>query len=273
MYNESPSKLAHEALGIYAEPGPVEGSFECALCQHEFMNGGYHYKPSPKFNNFSDTSPSDKFCKHCKVVTTGSQFILQNKCAVYTEKGVYSLNKDIDLAAFIFHPPEPPFVAVFGMIKQQHLVWRTPVSNSIELFSFRLGDYLYVVERQKVLDLRYSYLATLREINAFRVLTSPKKVKPLPSLFSVPTSAIRGMSDSRALIFSPAIESIRRDAKQIVADNGDFEHEACALLESIHACTEQFQSCNYAEVFLALACTKNSESDIQAYAEKRNLKG
>lgn len=64
--------------------------------------------------------------------------------------GVFKLASNEDQAAFLLNPPEPPFVAILSTRQQQHMIWRTPVSMSRELFFVRLdGDILQI--RRKVL--------------------------------------------------------------------------------------------------------------------------
>jgi len=273
MYLDSPSKLAHEALDKPSEPGPGTESFQCAYCGHKYDSGGYPFKASPKFNNHADTFASKTLCQHCKVTTSGSDFILQNKCAVYSEQGVWSLNKDIDLAAFIYYPPLPPFLAVYGVTKQQHLVWRTPVSNSSKLFSFRIGDHLYTVDRDEVIRTARTYKSALEKINKYRDergVLDKKKTKPLPSFFAVPTSAIRSMDDPLAFQISFSVNDTLEKARIDLSDsNSPLQQLAKDAFEGTTACIKLINNTNYAEFFLALACTKNSEEDTKLHAQNR----
>jgi len=277
MYADSPSKLAHEALGKEAMPGDINEPYQCAMCGHDFESDGHRYKPGPKFNNHADTYPSKVMCSHCKTVTTGSDFILQNKCAVYSADGVISLNKDIDLAAFVYHPPKPPFLAVYGVIKQQHLVWRTPVSQSERLFNFRIGDHLYPVDRECVLEITTAYKTALTAINAFREKHGEvmgKKLKPLPSFFAVPTSAIRSMNDARAFEISYGIVKTLSDAEKALSEADEsLKSKAKEAIETAESCITFINTSNYAEFFLALACTKNSADEINEHAKSRTVKG
>lgn len=278
MYTDSPSKLAHEALGKKAIPGDINEPFQCAMCGYEFETDGHPYKPGPKFNNHADTFPSKVMCQHCKTVTTGSDFILQNKCAVYSADGVISLNKDIDLAGFVYHPPKAPFLAVYGTIKQQHLVWRTPVSQSDKLFNFRIGDYLYPVDRDQVMTIAADYKKGLAAVNDFRAAWGKavgKKLKPLPSFFAVPTSAIRSMNDVSAFEISRGIISVLKEASTVLESQQD--NELIPLAERARDNAENvishINTSNYAEFFLALACTKNSAEEIEEYVKTRTVKG
>jgi len=273
MYLESPSKLAHEALNMKPEPGPIDEPFKCAFCGHNYDSGGYPYKPTAKFNNHADTYASKIMCQSCKVVTSGSTFILQNKCAVYSADGVCSLNKDIDLAAFLRIPPKPPFLAVYGTIKQQHLVWRTEVSNSEKLFTFRIGDYAYCVDRNTALKTEIAYREGLNSINRYREQLNHQdkgKRKPLPSFFAVPTSAIRSMNDTKAFAISYAVnQSLESAVKDAGSDNTELASSAKLALTKGHAAIELINECNYAEFFLALACSKYTDAEINEHAQKR----
>jgi CRISPR type IV-associated protein Csf1 len=272
IYSETPSKLAHQALGVSAIQGPIQHSEDpCNLCGYEAGDGAHKYKASAKFNNHSDTHGTSVICKHCKAVITGSQFILQNKCAVYSNEGVISLNKDIDLSVFIYHPPKPPFLAVYGMIKQQHLVWRTPVANNIDLFPFRMGDFLFVVDRDAVFDLVESYKIAMLSLNDYRQSLNAKKVSKIPSLFAVPTSAIRNMSDSRAFEINSVSKSLMAQARIEVEENEDATFPKI-FLERMENAINKIHQLNYAEVFLALACTKNGAEEVQEHAKTRIIK-
>jgi len=277
MYLESPSKLAALALGKDITRGDVDQAFRCVMCGHRYEGNGHHYKPSQKFNNHSDLYPSKILCGYCKTVTTGSDFILKNKCAVYFEEGVISLNKDIDIAAFLFHPPKPPFLAVYGTTKQQHLVWRTPVSQSTEMFHFRIGDYLYSVDRNVALTLACVYRESLNTLNEYREVKAKqegRKLKPLPSFFTVPTSAIRNMNDTQAFMFSRGVTLLREQAKK---DASESDEGLCQLAQKVCQQLDSFEKlllkANYAEVFLALAATKNTQEEISQHIKNRTVKG
>lgn len=276
MY-QTPSQLAHEALNIEAVPGVVDEQYTCDLCGVDFDTSGHTFKPGPKFNNIDCLHGSGVICQHCKVVTTGSLFILQNKCAVYSRDGVISLNKDIDLAAFVLSPPQPPFVAVYGMIKQQHLVWRSTISNSTEHFSFRMGDNEYLVDRQFVIALSRKYVSTLASINAYRKHTAkkPSAIRDLPSFFSVPTSAIRNLSDGRAFILSETIQRVIKEAETLIQSEenlAETKELANDMLLQYADFERHFLKANYAEVFLALSCTKTSEETTLEHATNRSVK-
>ncbi len=263
MYIDSPSKLAHDALGEGPVNGTVDSNYKCNFCGHDFTAGGHKYKPSSKFNNHADTYHTDTICPHCKQVTTGSKYILQNKCAVYTTQGVFTLNKDVDLAAFIYHPPAAPFLAVYATIKQQHVVWRTPVAQSNNLFPFRWGDDLFMVDRNEVVKMADEYVKTLELVNKFCMQRNPK-ARPLPSFFAVPTSAIRKCSDIRALMTSSAIQAFLHpepnddEAQAIANKTGDF--------------LSRFNALNYAEIFFVIACQKTTAKDTQELAQNRLVK-
>jgi CRISPR type IV-associated protein Csf1 len=261
-YLASPSKLAHTGLGESSVPGPIDEPFTCNLCGFDFEGGGYPYKQGPKFNNHADTHGTEVICQHCKVVTTGSQYILQNKCAVYTENGAYSLNKDIDIAAFVYHPPAPPFLAVYGTIKQQHLVWRSAVANSIDAFPMRFGDEMYVINRKALLGVIDQYRETLKAINEYRLLKNPK-AKPLPSFFAEKTSAIRSADAVSACMMNRFITSLLGE----LDSNNDGEAELLSTIESLN---QTLNALSYGELFLLIAASKHEASTLTMHHDYTN---
>jgi len=49
-------------------------------------------------------------------------------------------------AWFLLTPPEPPFIAVMKTIKKsQHLIWRAPMTYSLEAIQLRFGPNLLVI--------------------------------------------------------------------------------------------------------------------------------
>lgn len=253
------SELAAMAADVdIAPPGNIEKSFQCNLCGEAFEKGGYQYKTSPKFNNQADTHGTETLCRFCKTVTTGSTFILTHKCAVYSKQGVQSLNKDIQIASFIRKPPKPPFVAVYGTTKQQHLVWRTPVSYSDKVFHFRYGDTLCAIDRNMVIKAAKSYRAAIDAINP-ALLDAGIIKKPLTNLFDAPTSGIRSSDNPSAVILN---RHIRRVLKTDLF--------TAAQKTTLSKAVNDIYDMNYGELFLMIATSKFDDSDINQFLDKVN---
>jgi len=151
----SPSALAVQALGMQPQgvPSPREGI--CAMCAAPIAVGDLFVR-TEYGQNFTDDASlaargSGMLCGHCATAkTVGSMRLMQK--AVFTREGAYPLAKDIHRAWFLLTPPEPPFVAVVSNSMQQHLVWRTPVSWSKDLFHVRFGGHLFKIRRPVLLE-------------------------------------------------------------------------------------------------------------------------
>lgn len=261
MFNGSPSELAVIASGKKPLKGSINGEFKCNLCGHEFDAGGFPYKATQQFNNQADTHGTSAICKYCNTVIAGQHFILTYKCAVYTQSGIFSLNKDVDIAAFVYHRPKPPILAVWGAKKQQHVVWRTPISKSSKLISFRYDDAVFAVDMVEVEELATLYRPLLAEVNDYRKKLDPK-VRDLPSYFSVPTSAIRKKEDVSALAFNHQIMKVLSDTQ-----NGKK-----ALYDKLVLFTRRLNSLNFAEVFLVIAASKHTKAETKIHATQRLIK-
>ncbi len=264
----SGSEVAVAATKAPITQGPVDTPYTCHLCGGHFKSGGHHYKQSPKFNNQSDTKSTAVICPFCDVVTTGSQYILQYKNAVYSEQyGATKINKDLDIATFLTFPPKPPFVVHYGMIKQQHLVWRTPISFEQELFAFRLGDHCGHVDRVRLMDTARDYKEALAAFNTWRTRPSESgkksKVKPLPSMFACKTSAIRSMDDVNAALFNFLIVRFLDENQD---NDDDFIKEVVTKLNAVKSSLHQL---NYLELWLLLPLTKFTKDECKVH--KRTL--
>lgn len=234
-----------------AESGDIE-NFTCNLCATKQDAGGIKYKASSKFNNQADTQGTDVICPSCSTVTSGMNYILRLKNAVYSERGAIRIAKDLDLATFLLHPPKPPFLAVFGMTKQQHLVWRTPITFDEDLISFRLGDWLGLVDRKKVIECAKLYNDALSALNQHRANEKPKK-KPVPSLFPVPTSQLRNFSDKRALMPSGVAMDVL---------NPDLDYPP-ALVAKMQKAFKALHGLTPIETFLFMPVTKFTDEQIK----------
>jgi CRISPR type IV-associated protein Csf1 len=264
----SSSELAVTSSKTAVKQGVVDTPYTCHLCGGHFESGGHPYKQGVKFNNQADTKATKVICPYCDVVTTGSQYILQYKNALYSEEyGATKINKDIDIATFLTFPPTPPFVVHYGMIKQQHLVWRTPISLGQELFTFRLGDHCGQVDRVKLMSTTQAYKEAISALNTWRTRETSSgkksKVKPIPSLFACKTSAIRSMDDTNAALFNVVTLKF---IDENLDDEDDFIKETVAKLQQAMHLLHQL---NYLELWLLLPLTKFT--DIELKAHKRTL--
>jgi CRISPR type IV-associated protein Csf1 len=79
-------------------------------------------------------------------------FMQKYSKSVICRDGWYGFSSTEDVAWFLLHPPEPPFAMFFGIAQMEHMIWRTPLSLSRDLFFVRLGQRNLRVNRPRVLD-------------------------------------------------------------------------------------------------------------------------
>lgn len=127
----------------------------CPLCGHAFRPGEKgHTNPSNGSVTFND-APSmkggctDPVCDAC-IIIWGKRFLLNLSKTIATLQGMWSVASNNDRAHFLLNPPEPPFVFVVGLAKQQHLFWRTPVATSRDVFPIRVGPHAGFVRRKTI---------------------------------------------------------------------------------------------------------------------------
>ena len=250
---ESSSDLAVFATGAEPKDATHEANCPCNFCG-KHIEMGIPYKESPKFNNRSDTKNSLFLCGSCAIVS-GDLYIRDLKNAIYTKDGAMTIHKDIDIAAIMRFLPEPPLAIHYATIKQQHLIWRTPLTLDSRLIAFRMGDSVTLVNRDRLISLAKDYREMIKHINEKR---AEQKLKPLPSMFEVTTADIRKQSDFRAGMISATISKLMAD------ENDLLEADQVIALKKI--CSE-IAHISYPELFIFLTLIKFTDDEL---ADHRN---
>lgn len=165
----SPSRLALEAAGRKPVGSHVATADmgACAMCGTTIGPGDI-YSPFEVTNTFMDRpSLADPFsylaCGHCTVVRSEKEFLQRFSKSVVTRDGFFKIASNDDQASFFLNPPAPPFLAFVSDATQQHLIWRTPVSYSKDVFQLRFGNRVLMI-RHKVM------MRTLAAFNALHAL-------------------------------------------------------------------------------------------------------
>ena len=155
------SEFACRSAGLDPEGVPYKGpDINCAFCGRPITTGDLHV-PKSIGENFLDASALASpghatvcgWCAACK----GKSFLGRVGGTVFTRDGAFSIMTDDARAWFFLTPPKPPFMAVLKTItKSQHLVWRAPMTYSLEAIQLRFGP--------NVMTLRHSVLMKAVEV-------------------------------------------------------------------------------------------------------------
>lgn len=149
MSSQSSSRFACESIGL--QPNGVEAreSFTCCMCGALHPSGTLYAKFHPS-SSFLD-SPSLAWregtlwqCGWCNALS-GKAAMLRTQKAIFTTNGAYPIAKDANRRWMLENLPKPPFLIVASDTHLVHMVWRTPLSLSRELFYIRLGARLLTV--------------------------------------------------------------------------------------------------------------------------------
>lgn len=151
-----PTQIVREGLGFSAAKGPsVKEDMLCMTCGRTIHAGETAIKWSPMKGTFTDwqylASNSRHVCEDCAVLRD-NQALKYLQTSVVSREGVWNLGKDTNRMWFVQSPPEPPFVAVVGTAKKQHLAWKASATLDRDLLLVQLGNTLIDIDRPLVLD-------------------------------------------------------------------------------------------------------------------------
>jgi CRISPR type IV-associated protein Csf1 len=174
----SPSKLALHAAGFErASEYALKENAQCVMCGVRMLEGDQAaaWEPTIGFTNFVHLlAPTSKHvCPDCAGAWRVEFTQSWATGVIFNEDGVHKANSADTMAHALLYPPMTPFLWVKGDQKQQHLVWRTPVTIDKNLVRVRLGEKVVTIRR----------LVVIGALKAFRdaeeVLKSiPKELRP-----------------------------------------------------------------------------------------------
>lgn len=156
----SPSSIAIQAAGL-----PLVGSEvvtadhigeRCGVCGATFEVLGEPMDalvlPASFTNHPSLAIPGSKWrCGACTAVMTNPTFQMGASTVLICSEGIYPIVRKEHRAWAFLTPPEPPFVIAIQNAKQQHVVWRSPVTLSQDLFLVRVGEQVMRIRRPLLL--------------------------------------------------------------------------------------------------------------------------
>ena len=112
------------------------------------------------------------------IVDRQSSYVAQHTAAILERPYMQKYSKSVispdgwfkfatthDVAWFLLNPPTPPFVMIFGIAKMEHLLWRTPLSLSRELFFVRLGHRLLRINHARLLAIHATQASCVDAVN------------------------------------------------------------------------------------------------------------
>lgn len=162
----SASEIAIKAVGLKpAGTHLADEAGRCCLCGAWIEPGDLvdDAKMPPSFTNKASlAAPNSKVrCGACTALLGRDEFQMQWATALFSAAGAFPLMKKEHRAWAFLTPPEPPFVIAIQNSKQQHVVWRTPVSLSRDLYFVRVGDQVVRIRRDKLVKARAAALTLL----------------------------------------------------------------------------------------------------------------
>ena len=86
----------------------------------------------------------DVICGYCVHLTT-KKVMQSTQYVCITAEHVLPMRQLAHKKWLLLHPPEPPFVVVQGDTQLAHLIWRTPITESKDLWYVRLGRRQLIV--------------------------------------------------------------------------------------------------------------------------------
>lgn len=174
----SPSKIALHAAGFeQVIEYRLEEETQCTMCGVEMLVGdnAAAWAPTDSFTNYTHLHAplSNHVCPDCAGAWRIEFTQSWANGALFNEDGVHKVNSADTMAHALLHPVKAPFLWVRGDQKQQHLVWRTPVTLDPNLLRVRLGEKVATIRR----------LVVIGALNAIRdaeeiLKALPKELRP-----------------------------------------------------------------------------------------------
>ncbi len=153
------SQLTVRAAGM-SPVGTLKASAEhaghrCAVCGAALVPGEPIDRldlPRTFTNHYALAIPKgDWRCGACNAIMGNADFQMGASTILVCDEGVFPIVRKEHRAWAFLTPPKPPFVIAVQNAKQQHVIWRSPVTLSKDLLMVRLGEQIFRLRRQKLL--------------------------------------------------------------------------------------------------------------------------
>jgi CRISPR type IV-associated protein Csf1 len=150
----SPSQIAIQAaqrkpVGVLKAPA----AGRCTMCGAAHAQGELvtPFAPEDSFTDYGALkAPASKvLCGWC-AAAWNVDFTQKALKTVMCKDGVFAASSNADIGYWVNNPPEGPWIWVMGDQKRQHVVWRTTVNTSKDVFQVLFGENKLTVRRKKV---------------------------------------------------------------------------------------------------------------------------
>jgi CRISPR type IV-associated protein Csf1 len=164
------SELVCRQAGLCPQ-GAIESTTEiCVMCGR-LINPGEHrskFQPSSSFMDAPELCARDKSTKLCGycVHLTAKELMLKTQLVCVTSDRVIPAAKVAHKKWLLLHPPDPPFVFLQTDTKLSHMIWRTPITLSQDLWYVRLGGRQLTVRLPLVKKALQSFKQIVQEFEA-----------------------------------------------------------------------------------------------------------
>lgn len=207
----SASSLYRVAAGLTpVGTAVVEHPDHCMMCAAALKPGDLANPVTKRtftdaFNNTLDLrAPSGHHvCGDCQVLWR-KDWLQKYSKTFACEQGVFKLASNEHLAGFLFNPPEPPFAAIFSTKQQQHMIWRTPLSLSRDLFVVRVDNDLLTIRQPLLLEALAAYRHAESIMAAVKPMGRTALLKAPAALFD------RGLAHGQMGMLRPDVEALLR---------------------------------------------------------------
>ena len=138
------SELYCRQAGLRPVGMDAEAQTTCVFCGATIAQGEpcSHFRPDDGFTNGPDLCARDRsrdiLCGYC-VHLKNAELMTKTQNVCITAHDLVPMSKLEHKKWLLLNPPDPPFVVVQSDTKRAHLIWRTPVTVSKELWYVRLG--------------------------------------------------------------------------------------------------------------------------------------
>lgn len=194
----------------------AEHDDHCAFCGRPIATGDNcsltNDYLSNTFMDFNSMAKPDGeyICDTCPVVFKKEWLMNHAKSAV-TMDAVYKIASFENLLSMLLNPPAPPFMLFMSDAQQQHLVWRTPVNYSRDVFFLRFGQHIVRVNRAR---LQAAVDAQFRIMSIVSVAKKNKRMSIFDFSGAKSTDGLKGSYSISASVREIAIQNgLEKDIK------------------------------------------------------------
>jgi len=150
-----PSRLAVQAAGRdHTGVMSAQAPGACAMCgqHHAIGDPVTPFVPTDSFTDYPAlrAKSSRIICGWC-AATCNDIFTQKVLKTVICRDGIFPAASNVHIAYWLLNPPDGPWMWVQGDQKKQHIIWRTPVNTSRDVYQVRNGEQVLTVRRQRLL--------------------------------------------------------------------------------------------------------------------------